>query len=121
MTNEQLKEAISEMDYFGVETDLLVDTLINDFIEKWCGTSVGHLSDTDENDGQRLRVQLSYLLDLPNRIPSNDTFRDFIGFVLAGTQPDKGDQFGIVEEWVDRYKEFDGNATEYILSRRNTS
>ena len=56
------QQHIEDIEYFEVETDTRVDELINNFIKKWLPESYAHLVDTDENDGQRLRVQLSALL-----------------------------------------------------------
>lgn len=40
------------------------DEEFQEFINKWCGSSSAHLSDTDENDGQSLRdfVARNYIL-----------------------------------------------------------
>lgn len=52
-----------EIECFQVVTNTDVDGLVNEFIKKWCGEWSAHLIDNDENDGQRLRVRLSLLID----------------------------------------------------------
>ena len=39
-----------------------IENIVNPFLKKWCGNMYGHLVDTDENDGQKLREDIDDLI-----------------------------------------------------------
>lgn len=49
MIHEQLRESINNK--------------VNKFIVSWCAGNVAHLTDADEDDGEKLRNELLYLFD----------------------------------------------------------
>jgi hypothetical protein len=62
INNNQMSEELEDIEYFEVETNPIVDKLVNDFIKENIPNLFAHFSDTDENDAQRLRVRLSTLI-----------------------------------------------------------
>ncbi len=58
------EEEFENIDYFEVETNSIINKLVNDFIKKAIPNLYPHYADNDENDGQKLRVQLTKLLSL---------------------------------------------------------
>jgi len=59
--SEKLVKEAEELDYFEVETDPVIDELVNRFIKQALPDSYPHYVDNDENAAQLLRVQLSYV------------------------------------------------------------
>lgn len=48
--------------YITIPEELEANELINDFIKEYGGNLVGHLLDTDENGGSKLRADINDLI-----------------------------------------------------------
>lgn len=60
------------------------DKKINDFILKWCRPeNIGHLLDTDDNDGERLRKEINNLIISAKISENSYWFDQFNGFQVA--------------------------------------
>lgn len=48
--------------YVTIPEEIEADKLVNDFIKEYCGNLVGHLLDSDENGGSKLRTDINNLI-----------------------------------------------------------
>ncbi len=64
---EKIIEELKDIEYFHGNVDPVVEVLLDKFLKEWTGSSYPHLADTDENEGQRLRVQLTTLIESKER------------------------------------------------------
>ena len=102
-----IEEQIKEIEYFEVETNPVVDKLVNSFIEKNIPNLYPHFVDTDENDGQRLRVQLTQLLKQQEQEIREETTKDFCEYLL---RKNDGRLLRVIKEmhYTDLMKRADG-------------
>ena len=100
----------------------IVEELVNPFIKKWCGESVGHLLDSDENDGEKLRQELVQALTLQEQAVHERVVEEIKGYknnYKAGGAHAEANEFGyhlamdrclsIVDNAITKIKEYEEN------------